>query len=112
PLDLLQKLQHPDDIAKENEIRDRLTTQGGSAVGEMRMRGGDGQWHTLRVYYRSGRKLASGRYEMFGLTQKVTELAQARDEADLMSSRLELAMAAANAGVYEIDLKTGDRWSS
>jgi PAS domain S-box-containing protein len=112
PLDVLRKLQHRDDVAKEDEIRDRITTQGGSAIGEMRVRGRDGQWHTLRVYYRAGRKLASGRFEMFGLTQNVTELAQARDKADLISGRLELAMAAANAGVYEIDLKTGDRWSS
>jgi PAS domain-containing protein len=78
----------------------------------MRYRANDAKWRTLRVYYRSGRKLASGLYEMFGLTQDVTELAQARDNADLISGRLELAMAAAKAGVYEIDLKSGDRWSS
>ncbi len=112
PLDLLRKLQHPEDMAKEDEIRDRITTAGGSAVADMRMRGSDGQWHTLRVFYRAGRKLPSGLFEMFGLGQNVTELAQARDNADLMSGRLELAMAAAKAGVYEIDLKTGDRWSS
>ena len=29
-----------------------------------------------------------------------------------MSGRLELAMTAASAGVYEIDTVTGDRWSS
>jgi hypothetical protein len=68
--------------------------------------------HAARLLPFAGRKLASGRYEMFGLTQDVTELAQARDNADLISGRLELAMAAAKAGVYEIDLKTGDRWSS
>ena len=111
-VDVLKTLQHPDDIAKEDVIRERITAQGGSAVGEMRVRSSDGAWQTLRVYYRAGRKLASGRFEMFGLSQKVTELAQARDTADLMSGRLELAMAAANAGVYEIDVKTGDRWSS
>jgi len=111
-VDVLKTLQHPDDFAKEDEIRERITTQGGSAMGEMRVRSSDGVWQTLRVYYRAGRKLPSGRFEMFGLSQKVTELAQARDTADLMSGRLELAMAAANAGVYEIDVKTGDRWSS
>jgi PAS domain S-box-containing protein len=112
PLEVLRKLQHPDDIEKDDAIRERLTSQGGSAVGEMRYRANDARWRTLRVYYRSGRKLASGLYEMFGLTQDVTELARARDNADLISGRLELAMAAANAGVYEIDLKSGDRWSS
>ena len=49
---------------------------------------------------------------MFGVSQNVTDLAQARDKADMVTSRLELAMAAANAGVYEIDLQSGDRWSS
>ncbi len=111
-LEIIQKLQHRDDVAKENEIRDRLMAVGGSTVGEMRVRSHDGAWQTLRVYYRAGRKLPSGKYEIFGLTQNVTELTKARDEADLLSDRLELAMAAANAGVYEIDFKTGDRWSS
>jgi hypothetical protein len=64
----------------------------------------------LRVHYRAGRRLASGKYETFGISQNVTELAVARDTADLMSVRLELAMAAANAGVYAIDLRTGQRW--
>jgi signal transduction histidine kinase/ActR/RegA family two-component response regulator len=112
PLAILRKIQHPDDQAKDSEIRERLTTQGGSAVGEMRYRTGEGGWTTLRVHYRSGRKLKSGKYEMFGISQNVTELAEARDQADVMSERLEMAMSAANAGVYEIDLKTATRWSS
>ena len=53
----------------------RLTNEGGSAVGEMRYRNAKGGWITLRVHYRSGRKLASGRYEMFGISQNVSELA-------------------------------------
>ncbi len=112
PLAVLKQIQHPDDQAKDTEIRDRLTTQGGWAEGEMRYRDGQGSWKTLRVHYRAGRKLPSGRFEMFGISQNVTELARARDEADLMSGRLELAMTAASAGVYEIDTVTGDRWSS
>ncbi len=112
PLATLTKIQHPDDQAKDAEIRARLTTTGGSAEGEMRYRDGQGSWKTLRVHYRTGRKLPSGRFEMLCISQNVTELATARDEADLMSGRLELAMTAASAGVYEIDLITGDRWSS
>jgi PAS domain S-box-containing protein len=64
------------------------------------------------VHYRSGRKLPSGKFEMFGISQNVTELATARDRADTVSDRLEIAMAAANAGVYEVDLRSGHRWSS
>ncbi len=112
PLALLKKIQHPDDIDKDNAIRDRITSEGGSAEGEMRYRDGNGGWKTLRVHYRAGRKLASGKHEMFGISQNVTELAVARDKADSMSDRLELAMSAASAGVYEIDLKSGYRWIS
>jgi PAS domain-containing protein len=111
PLSVLRLVQHADDQDKDTEIRERLTTQGGAADGEMRYRDGSGGWKTLRVLYRAGRKLASGKHEMFGISQNVTELAVSRDNADLMSGRLELAMAAANAGVYEIDLRTGQRWS-
>jgi len=112
PLEVLRKLQHPDDRAWDEEIRHRLTTSGGSAVGEARYRSANGEWTTLRVCCRSGRRLASGKYEMFGMSQNVTDFAQARDKADIMSERLEMAMSAANAGVYEIDLRTGARWSS
>ena len=112
PLSTLMFIQHPDDQAKDGAIRDRLTTSGGSADGEMRYRDGQGGWKTLRVHYRSGRKLPSGKFEMFGISQNVTELATARDQADLAMERLNLAMAAGNAGVYEIDTLTGSRWSS
>ena len=112
PLSTLMFIQHPDDQAKDGAIRDRITTSGGSADGEMRYRDGQGGWKTLRVHYRSGRELPSGKFEMFGISQNVTELAAERDKADLAMERLNLAMAAGNAGVYEIDTLTGNRWSS
>ncbi len=112
PLEMLRKIQHPDDMAKDTAVRERLTSKGGSATGEMRYRDASGGWKTLRVHYRSGRQLASGKFEMFGVSQNVTELATARDQADLVSERLELAMAAGGAGVYEIDMSTGQQWSS
>ncbi len=112
PLHALKSIQHPDDIAKDAAIRERLTAEGGSAVGEIRYRTASGGWTTLRVHYRSGRKLASDKYEMFGISQNVSELADQRDKADVTSRRLELAMAAANAGVYEIEPMSGHRWAS
>jgi PAS domain S-box-containing protein len=112
PLAVLKKIQHPDDVAKDGAIRERITSEGGSAEGEMRYRDGKGGWKTLRVRYRAGRKLVSGKHEMFGISQNVTELAAARDHAAQASDRLELAMASAGAGVYEIDLQTGQRWIS
>ncbi len=112
PRSTLLLIQHPDDQAKDNAIRERITAGGGFADGEMRYRDGQGGWKTLRVHYRAGRKLASGKYEMFGISQNVTELATARDKADLAMERLNLAMAAGNAGVYEVEILTGNRWSS
>ena len=89
PLSMLRLVQHVDDQDKDTEIRERITTEGGSAEGEMRYRDGAGGWKTLRVHYRAGRKLASGKFEMFGVSQNVTELAAARDQArpDVRPSR-------------------------
>jgi signal transduction histidine kinase/ActR/RegA family two-component response regulator len=112
PITTLQKIQHPDDVEKDTAIRLRLTHEGGQHEGEMRYRDGEGGWRTLRVHYRTGRKLASGLYEMFGISQNVTELAVARDHAAVVTHRLEMALSAARAGVYEIDLRTGARWTS
>jgi signal transduction histidine kinase/CheY-like chemotaxis protein len=112
PLHVLQSIQHPEDRAKDTAIRERLTRQGGTDESEMRYRNADGGWKTLRVHYRSGRPTQSGRFEMHGVSQNVTEQAKARDIAAKLSSRLELAMQAAGAGVYEIDLRTGERWAS
>jgi PAS domain S-box-containing protein len=112
PLDVLRGIQHPEDIARDDAIRARLTTEGGSAEGEMRYRDASGGWKTLRVHYRAGRRLPSGKFEMYGVSQNVTELALARDSAAIASERLELAMSAARAGVFEIDMRTGQRWAS
>jgi PAS domain S-box-containing protein len=46
------------------------------------------------------------------MSQNITELIDARDQAAIMHDRLEIAMSAANAGVYEIDLRSSERWTS
>jgi signal transduction histidine kinase/ActR/RegA family two-component response regulator len=81
PLDVLQRIQHPEDRAKDAAIRERLVGEGGSAEGEMRYRDAAGGWRTLRVHYRTGQRLPSGLFEMFGISQNVSELACARDLA-------------------------------
>jgi signal transduction histidine kinase/CheY-like chemotaxis protein len=81
PLAVLQGLQHPDDIAVDDAVRDRLTREEGAAEAEMRYRDGKGAYRHLQVHYRSGEQLPSGRYMMYGISQNVTALAQARDEA-------------------------------
>ena len=81
PLAVLQNLQHPDDIAVDDAVRERLTREEGVAETEMRYRDGKGAYRHLQVHYRSGEQLPSGRYMMYGISQNVTALAQARDEA-------------------------------
>jgi signal transduction histidine kinase/CheY-like chemotaxis protein len=112
PVAVLHSIQHPDDTATDDAIRERLTREEGSAEADMRYRTGDGGWKHLRVLYRSGRQLRSGRYEMYGLSQNVTDLAQARDEANASAGRLKLALAAASAGVFGYDYAKGEYWMS
>ena len=112
PVATLQLIQHEDDRSIDDAIRERLTHEEGAAEADMRYRTGDGGWRVLRVLYRSGRKLKSGRYEMYGLSQNVTDLALARDEANASAGRLKLALAAARAGVFGYDYAKGEYWSS
>jgi signal transduction histidine kinase len=112
PLAVLQEIQHEDDVAIDTAIRDRLTSEEGSAEALMRYKTSDGGWRHLRVLYRSGRKLKSGAYEMYGLSQNVTDLAMARDEADLNAQRLKLALSAARAGVFGFDYAKQEYWVS
>jgi signal transduction histidine kinase/CheY-like chemotaxis protein len=81
PLAVLQNLQHPDDVAVDDAVRDRLTREEGVAEAEMRYRDGQGAYRHLQVHYRSGEQLPSGRFMMYGISQNVTALARARDEA-------------------------------
>jgi signal transduction histidine kinase/CheY-like chemotaxis protein len=112
PVHVLQTIQHEDDRDIDTAIRDRLTTEEGAAEADMRYRTGDGGWRHLRVLYRSGRKLKSGHYEMYGISQNVTDLAIARDEANASAQRLKLALAAARAGVFGYDYAKGEYWLS
>ncbi len=92
PVPLLRLLQHPDDQDKDAAIRARITREGGTANAEMRYRQSDGNWTHLNVYYRAGRQRASGLYEMFGISQDITAVALARDEANQLSTRLTSAL--------------------
>jgi signal transduction histidine kinase/CheY-like chemotaxis protein len=112
PVATLKLIQHEDDRAIDDAIRERLTHEEGAAEADMRYRTGDGGWRVLRVLYRSGRRTRSGRYEMYGLSQNVTDLAQARDEANAGAQQLKLALTAARAGVYVYDYAKDEYWLS
>jgi signal transduction histidine kinase len=92
PVQLLQLIQHPDDRANDTAIRERITRHGGVADAEMRYMGADGTWTHLHVHYRSGRQMPSGRFEMFGISQDITAVALARDEANKLSEQLTVAL--------------------
>ena len=103
---------HQDDIDKDAAVRERLSTEGGTATLHLRRRKSDGTWRHTLAQFTSGRRLPSGKFEIFGLSQNITELVDARDQASIMNDRLEIAMSAASAGVYEIDLRSSERWTS
>ncbi|OYX48181.1 MAG: hypothetical protein B7Y90_11035 [Alphaproteobacteria bacterium 32-64-14] len=103
---------HQDDIEKDAQVRERLTTEGGTATLHLRRRKPDGTWRHTLAQFCSGRRTPTGKFEIFGLSQNITELIDARDQAAIMQDRLEIAMGAASAGVYEIDLRSSERWTS
>lgn len=103
---------HPDDVEREAIARERIISQGGTATLHLRRRKADGGWRHTLAQFCSGRQLPSGKYEIFGLSQNITELVNARDQASTMHDRLEIAMSAARAGVYEIDMQSSERWTS
>ncbi len=103
---------HQDDVEKDAAVRERLTTEGGTATLHLRRRKAGGTWRHTLAQFTSGRRLPSGKFEIFGLSQNITELVDARDQAAIMHDRLEIAMSAASAGVYEIDLRSSERWTS
>jgi PAS domain S-box-containing protein len=85
----------------------------------------DGRWRTFRATFRTERR-AKGVFALQGLSEDITELAEARDaarrgeqqmrkarrEAQVNARRLKLALEAAEAGVYEIDHVAKTFWAS
>ena len=85
----------------------------------------DGRWRTFRATFRTERR-AEGVFALQGLSEDITELAEARDaarrgeqqmrkarrEAQVNARRLKLALEAAEAGVYEIDHVARTFWAS
>ncbi|WP_374469210.1 PAS domain S-box protein [Phenylobacterium sp.] len=92
---------------------------------EHRLRRKDGRWITVRATIHTEPR-PGGRYALKGLSQDITELADARDAARLgerimrqarrdalqNAKRLKLALEAAGAGVYEIDHVNKTFWCS
>jgi signal transduction histidine kinase len=99
----LHRATPPQDSVRLREAAERVFTRGVAEDLEVRSANADGGWKRLRVLMRPGRRLPSGRFEVFSLSQDVTALAEARDRAQAKARQLDLALRAANAGVFEID---------
>ena len=102
----------------------RAVETGQGATVEHRFRKADGGWLTMRATFRTEKR---GRmYALKGISQDVTELAEARDAAlrgqqrigalaeELTANavRLKLALHAAEAGAFEIDHQNQTFWAS
>ncbi len=73
---------HPDDQARVGEAFFHTLATGEPRVVEYRhFRAEDGGWARLRAAWRGLRRRASGRWDVLGLTQDVSEVAEARDAA-------------------------------
>jgi signal transduction histidine kinase len=112
PVSLLQQIQHPDDRERDTQIREHVTREGGAAEAEIRYREASGSWTHLHVHYRAGRRTNSGLFEMFGISQNITPVALARDEASQISQTLSFALQAGQAGVFGYNYADGTFWSS
>ena len=118
------ELVHPRDRAKLLTTMTRAVDSGEDARTEHRIWARD-RWLTMRVTVRTERR--PGRvHALKGISEDITELAEARDaarkgeqtarkarrEAQALAGRLNLALEAAEAGVYEIDHVKRAFWCS
>ncbi|HEY5007732.1 MAG TPA: ATP-binding protein [Caulobacteraceae bacterium] len=72
---------HPDDVTRVTEAFLASIATGETGGSEYRQKNDDGRWARCRVAWRGIRPTAAGPWQMIGVTQDVTELADARDEA-------------------------------
>ena len=101
---VFDSLRRPEDRDLERRLRDRLSRDGGSGEIELSTRSlDDCGWRQVRVHMLAGRPRPSGLFEVYGRTHPVSDIARARDEARANTEFLEMALSAAQAGVFEVD---------
>ncbi|HEX7884381.1 MAG TPA: PAS domain S-box protein [Phenylobacterium sp.] len=122
--ELFLRRVHPRDRAKVAQTLSAAVDGGVDARIEYRTRGLD-RWLTVRVTVHA-KRLAKGVYALKGISEDITELAQARDaarkgeqtarkarrEAQALARRLRLSLEAGEAGAYEIDHVRKSFWCS
>jgi PAS domain S-box-containing protein len=116
---------HPDERAMVEAAFNRGVREGIGARFEHRLRIADDSWITVRATFHTEAR-PGGLFALTGLSQDITELAEARDAARLgeermrhmrrdaleNGKRLKLALESAGAGVYEIDHVNKTFWCS
>ena len=122
--DLFFERIHPRDRKPTREAMSEAVMSGAPVRLEHRIRAGR-RWITMRVTVRTERR-PGGVFALKGISEDITELAQTRDaarrgeqqmrkarrEAQANASRLDLALKAAESGVYEIDHVRKTFWCS
>ena len=115
---------HPADRKRTREAMAAAVNNGEGASLEHRMKVG-GRWTSWRATFRTEPR-AGGVFALRGISEDITELANARDaarrgelkmkkaqrEAQASAQRLAVALEAAEAGVYEIDHVSKTFWAS
>jgi PAS domain S-box-containing protein len=115
---------HPADRKQTNEVMTQSVLSGEPGQLQHRLKVG-GRWRTYRATFRTEAR-PGGVFCLRGLSEDITELAEARDaakrgeqqmrkarrEAQVNAKRLKLALEAAEAGVYEIDHVAKTFWAS
>jgi len=103
---LMERICHPDDLEFERPLANGSWLRAGRESWSCGWAGATAPaGRHMRILLRSGRRLPSGRFEMYGLTQDVTSSALARNEARAKAAQLNIALSAARGGVYEIDFQ-------
>ena len=115
---------HPRDRTDMQRVMTEATITGETVRTEHRVLA-YGAWRVMRVTVRT-QAGPGGMFALKGISEDITELAEARDaarrgeqqmrkarrEAQVLARRLKLALEAAEAGVYEIDHKAQTFWCS
>src|SRR5579872_19104 len=79
---LIRGAVHPDDLAATEESWRRAVSTGEPGVMQYRARTDDGgDWKHFRVSYQGVRRRVSGRWDILGIAEDLTEMAEARDAA-------------------------------
>ncbi|MDP3746687.1 MAG: ATP-binding protein [Phenylobacterium sp.] len=102
---------HPEDLAPMRAVVEAAIAHGEPGGFSHRFRAADGRWIWVRAHVR-GERVAEGVHVVHGISQDVTELAEARLALERQNHRLELALAAARAAVVDVDYEARSVWCS